>query len=188
MDLRTAITKLTTYHCTWTCEEIAELTESPLRGAKAYLTALVNQKVLVLTGEQYSFGKNANAWKNKPPKTKGPSSYGNSVKYRKQRELWDKLKQRDWEEARKGKILTYQEPSADSISYQEQSEMITATNYDPSLTYSQAADELGVNEQTIRREVKRGKIKAFRVGLRCVRITREELDRYRTDALKAAEQ
>lgn len=186
MDLRTAITKLTTYHCAWTCEEISELTESPARGTKAYLTALVNQKVLVLSGNQYSFGENANKWKNTPIKKRGPSSYGNSVKYRKQRELWDKLKQRDWEEARKGKILTYQETTVSDSERQETDIVENLLNPDASLSIAQVAAYLDVSDRTIEREIKRGKIKAFRVGLRCVRVTKSELDRYRTDALRNA--
>ena len=49
-----------------------------------------------------------------------------------------------------------------------------------SLTYEEAATELNVHVETIRREVKRGRLEAYRVGLRGVRISRDALDRYRT--------
>lgn len=192
-DLRTVVAKLATFRCAWTCEEIQALTDAPIRGVRAYLTALVNQQVLIRTDLGYLPGPYIQTWKSTPPKTKGPSTYGNSSAYREQRAVWDKLRQRDWEEGRKegqsgkrrrnGQTLTSQERTAGIIEGQE------GTNVpNESLSYAQAAEELGVSDKTVEREAKRGKIKTFRIGLRCVRISRAELDRYRDNCLMASDQ
>ena len=68
------------------------------------------------------------------------------------------------------------------------SDMANFFNSDAALSITQVADALGVSGQTVAREIKRGKIKAFRVGLRCLRISRSELDRYRDCCLMAADQ
>lgn len=44
------------------------------------------------------------------------------------------------------------------------------------LTMRQAADLLGVNERTIRRYISAGRLTAYRVGPRFIRLDRRELD------------
>ena len=52
------------------------------------------------------------------------------------------------------------------------------------LTVAQAADEIQVNEKTIRRRIADGQIKAIRLGQKTIRISVEELDRYMKEHTK----
>jgi excisionase family DNA binding protein len=49
---------------------------------------------------------------------------------------------------------------------------------DDLLTVEQVAEELSLNQQTVRNFIDRGQLKALRVGGRRVRIQRSELDRF----------
>lgn len=182
MDLRETIGRLTTFRCTWTAEEVAALAEVSLCGARKYLTALTRAQVLTLTGDQYSAGPQARAWRSQPRKAKGPSSYGNSAKYRATRALWDSLRQRDWKAGRDGVVLTSQEPTQDQSGQHQpagDSKMVKTFTPGTYLTLDQVASELAVHVETVRREIKRGRIAAFRTGVRGVRIARESLEAYR---------
>jgi excisionase family DNA binding protein len=190
MELRAAISRLTSYRCTWTSEEVAALTDSPLRGARAYLTSLVTLGVLSVDHGNYSPGPGVKKWKSHPPKKKGPSTYGNSRKYREQRALWDKLRQRDWEEAKKGKTLTLGE-ATDHYSVRQKTagdDLVTKSiNGTGCLTPDEAAAELSLSVETVRRQIRSGKIAAFRAGSRCLRISRESLEAYRLNNLIACD-
>ncbi len=181
MDLRETIGRLTTFRCTWTAEEVAALAEVSLCGARKYLTALTRAQVLTLTGDQYSAGPQARAWRSQPRKAKGPSSYGNSAKYRATRALWDNLRQRDWQAGREGVVLTSQEPTQDQSGQHQpagDNKMERTITYTALLTLDQVAAEIGHHVETVRREIKRGKIQAIRTGIRGVRIPRESLNEY----------
>lgn len=186
MDLRETIGRLTTHRCTWTAEEVAALAEVSLCGVRKYLTALTRQKVLTLTGDQYSAGPQARAWRNQPRKAKGPSSYGNSAKYRATRALWDSLRQRDWQAGKAGVVLTSRDESPEDNRGQQESDMDKTAKSSTAYTLTQVADSLSVSLKTIRREIERGKLRPFRVG-RLVRVDQAEVDRYRTSQLTAAE-
>lgn len=188
-DLRSAIAWLTTLRCPWRAEEAAVMAEMPARAARAYCSTLVREKVLREDGDGwYAPGPKVKAWRAHPPKAKGPSTYGNSARYRAIRAVKDQLRRRDWEAARKGgqtpplvppPILTSQEVTPDTTEAQEIPAMLSASHRPP-LTLEEAAKLLGVSLMTVRREVERGKLRTHRVGMRCVRISMEEFERYRT--------
>lgn len=187
-DLRSVVARLTTFKCTWTAEEVQSLTDVPLSGVRRYLSTLAHLQVLVLTDGKYSAGPKARAWREKEPTRKGPSTYGNSAKYRAQRAVWDALRLRDWQSGKSKPAhsnvqnampLTSNEVQAGTTAATEVQPM-TSVSHQPPLTYDEAATLLGVSLNTVRNEVKRGKLKAFRVGERGIRITHEALDEYRT--------
>lgn len=51
-----------------------------------------------------------------------------------------------------------------------------AVKANPSLSISQAAEDRGVSDSTIRRLIARGELRAFRVGPRLIRIDPRDLD------------
>lgn len=54
------------------------------------------------------------------------------------------------------------------------------------LTLAQAAERLGsISEATLRREIAKGNLRASRIG-RCLRVTPEELDRWRLATVQEA--
>lgn len=190
-DMRSTIARLTTFRCTWTAEEVAALTDTALKGARAYLSTLVHQRVLITKDGHFAPGPQVKAWLAHPPKAKGPSKYGNSRKYREERALWDKLRQRDWEVAKKAAknspdpTLTSQPTPGPITGRQEMPEVLTTSNQ-PALTLDEAASLLSVSLNTVRREVSRGKLSTFRVAS-SVRIARAEFDRYVAAAAIAAQ-
>lgn len=180
-DLRSVIARLTTFKCTWTAAEVAALVDVPMRGVRAYLSTLVHQRVLIITGEDYTPGPKAKGWREHKPKRKGPSTYGNSSKYREQQTIWDALKLRDWNagKAERAAALTSQDVPQAITTHQESPKM-QSVSHQSALTMNQVADALGISVNTVRREINRGRIQTFRAGLRSIRINAEELDRYRT--------
>lgn len=195
-DLRTVLVRLTRMRCTWTAEEVASLADMPLKAARAYCQTLVTQQVLIVVEGKYATGPQAIPWRSKRPANKGPQTYGNSAKYRETRALWDKITARDWELARKGRgkrrgapapntpdSLTSQLSATDDTNVHQHagdSKMASPSLTGGSMTCDEAASELNVSVDTIRREIKRGRLKAHRVGLYNVRITRTAIDEYRT--------
>lgn len=185
-DLRSVIARLTTFKCTWTAAEVAALVDVPMRGVRAYLSTLVHQRVLIITGEHYTPGPKAKGWREHKPKRKGPSTYGNSSKYREQQTIWDALKLRDWKAGRAegATPLTSNEVQADTTQRTE-TQTMGSVSHQPALTIDQVAELLSVSKNTVRNQIGRGKLKSFRAGERGVRISAEELDRYR--AIQAAD-
>jgi excisionase family DNA binding protein len=180
-ELRTIIARLTTFRCTWTLAEVVTLSDVQVSGIRRYLSALVNQRVLINQGEHYAPGPKARAWRENQPKRKGPSTYGNNAKYRAEKEVWDAIRLREWQARRSEPtpILTSTEVQTPTTSVTETHQM-QAVSHQPPLTMDEAATLLNVSIGTVRNEIKRGKISAFRIGSRGVRIAVEALDAYRT--------
>jgi excisionase family DNA binding protein len=53
--------------------------------------------------------------------------------------------------------------------------MSSTTSTDKALTVSAAAAHLNVTPRTVRRWIKQGRLRAYRVGPRCIRIDRDDL-------------
>ncbi len=188
-SLRTILVRLTTFACAWTAEEVVALSEVSLSGVRRYLTNLVHLDVLTLTGTEYRAGPQARAWRELARKHKGPSTYGNSARYRAQRTVWDGLRQRDWDVKRKAScnqpdpLLTSRiGTDVDNRGHERPlgPEGTGVSIMGADMSVEAVAESLGVSAKTVRREIERGKIRAFRVGLRCLRISQNEVDRYRT--------
>jgi excisionase family DNA binding protein len=56
----------------------------------------------------------------------------------------------------------------------------------PNPTMRQVAEEYGLSERTIRRYIAEGRIKAYRIGKRCIRIERDSLRALQTPVGGAA--
>ena len=54
----------------------------------------------------------------------------------------------------------------------------------PTYTIQEVAEELRVHEETVRRWIRTGKVKALRYGHRTVRITEDEFNRIKREGLK----
>jgi excisionase family DNA binding protein len=190
-SLRSIIVRLTTYACAWSVDEVVALSEVSLSGVRRYLTNLVHLDVLTLVGSQYRAGPQARAWRELARKHKGPSTYGNSARYRAQRAVWDQLRQRDWQEKRKDQptaVLTSRSWSdVDNSGHTLTSRPLgtEGNNMGSDMSIEEVAGTLSVSAKTVRREIERGKIRAFRVGLKCLRVSKDEVERYRNACFAA---
>ncbi len=188
-DLRGAVAKLTHMVVAWYATELAELAEASVSRTRAYLANLANQGVVAPADEPdaWQAGPRARQWRLQPS-PKGPT-YGNSAEYRRQREILDKVKLRDWQARRAGAkeptdaqaasqanlaTLTSAEVAAGSMDEQELAEMSIPSG----MTIESAAEVLGCTHWTVRRLIKGGKITAYRAGIRALRISDAEIADY----------
>lgn len=188
-DLRAAVVKLTRLIIPWSTTDLAELAQASLNRTQAYLSNLANHGVVVQDKEPQHWiaGPRAREWRIKA-ETTGPS-YGHRSEYKRQRAILDRLKVKDWQARRAGKtdqsdakvassanlaILTCQEVTGVDSSGQEVTDMDRSTGR----TLEEAAGALSCSIKTIRRMIGEGKLAAFRVGQRGLRIKTQELEEY----------
>ncbi len=187
-DLRPTVVWLTTMACPWSSQEVSDICGLTLSRIRAYLSTLANQGVVVaLKDDSWRAGPKAAAWRAKPA-PKGPS-YGNSAEYQHEKALKDTIRLRDWTARRNGlkeptpsqkrisenlATLTSQELAGDSLDQLETPGMSNTAGR----TLEEAAQLLGCSTFTIRREISRGHLKAYRLGARGIRIAADEIEAY----------
>lgn len=178
-DLRASVAYLLRLRIPFGSEDLATLAAvDPIR-AKAYLTQLAKVPICAVKLRAGGFcipGRYARRWIALVPKTR-PG--GNATEYRRQREVRERLEHRAWEAAKAGtlEVLTSQQDAGDSMVPQEDASVpnVAATM---GLTLKQAAEMAQCSEDTIRRRVHDGTIRAVRIaGTRLVRIPHDQMAR-----------
>ncbi len=186
-DLRTAIVFATALRCSWTLQDIAQVAGvSDTHGLSTYLGLLVGQRILLKQADgSYRAGPKAESWRRTRPKTR-PG--GKSASYRLQQAARDRLRQRDWQAGRTNPthstahaspgtdlpVLTSQLSTAPSIPQQGDATVLNNS----SVSMDEAAAAIGISSATVRREIERGHLKAYRAGVQ-IRIDESEVLAYK---------
>ena len=125
-----------------------------MRATRMYLTQLCTKKVLIRADGCYRAGPNAEAYKAERPKTKAG---GTSRRYKAQRRVTDELAAKDWEAKRQGLTSGGEQPGHDGGMPTE------ATETDDALRLDVVAERLSVSRWTLKRWIKSGKLKGYRL-------------------------
>lgn len=181
-DLRSAVVWLTHSGTSWSVDEAATLAGATVSRTRAYLTHLARISVLARVGDRFSAGPKASDFR-KQATGKSGDTYGNSAAYQQKKRIREDIRSRAWKEGRAAHAspllvlsLTSQDVAEPSMTSREASE----ATMDIGRTLKEAGKILGCSDFTVRRMISRGEIQAYSIGLRGLRVTSAELERYMT--------
>lgn len=194
-DLRSAVEWLSTLRCAWTLDTLAELGLAKRDRAQFYATLLVRQGVLVQQKDgQYHAGPKAAEWRNR---RSDAHTGGNATSYRKQREIREQLRAKEFQALRSGKAIDVPQATDDAerVAERERRRIASSRNAltchgEPTedtdgqgepmpdnslLTLPQAADRLAISVRTLRRMLARQELHAVRLSRQSIRVAENEI-------------
>ncbi|MFM2089560.1 MAG: Helix-turn-helix domain [Planctomycetota bacterium] len=178
--LRAAVDWLIRQEIPWSAGDAASIADLPEDRAKAYLRRLVVDQVVVISadGGLYRGGvaKAITAWRREARRPTGEG--GNSAAYKRARAAREAvLARRRGSET--GGALTWQEATP-ADSHGQEATMGQQAGPGGLVTVEAVSLVLGVSTRTVERMIRRGEVRALRVG-RLVRIPMSEVDRITTE-------